>query len=135
MKFKLVENINHPTFLFHGTRHLLDILKSNTLKVGRTYSDGAAVCLTRDFQFAKRFPYILVLNRDLLSMNYKIKLKSDSKNMQNKYARNGLTQSKAEEVILQDITNLDKYIEYIVTDINIPNITTISKEKFIKEIL
>ena len=135
MKFKLVERLNHSNFLFHGTYAIEDILESNKLKLGKRYADGAAVCLSRDYQFVKKFPYIFVLNRDKLQNRYKIHPKSDAKNMRNKYSRNVSTQSKAEEVILQDIVDLDNYIEWIVTDRDLNHPKAITKEKFIKEIL
>ena len=135
MKFRLVEKLNHDTFLYHGTFNIKDILESNSLKVGKQYVDGSAVCLSRDFQFVKNFPFILVLNRDLLKHHYKLIPKSDSKNMRNKFSRNISTQSKAEDVILKDIINLKNYIEYIVTDFDLDYPGVVSKEYFIKEIL
>jgi hypothetical protein len=135
MIFKLEEKINHPTYLFHGTNMLGQILKSNTLMLGNNYGDGRAVCMTRDFNFAKKFKYIIVLNRDKLKQHYKIELKSDSKNMNNKYARNLRTQSKAEEVIKKDITNLLQYVEYIVTDVPVDNKLFVTKKYFMENIL
>lgn len=135
MKFTLVERLNHSNFLFHGTSAINDILTSNTLKVGRSYADGSGVCLSRDYQFVKNFPYILVLNKDKLQTKYKLYPKSDAKNMRNKYSRNIKTQSKAEEMVLQDITNLNNYIEWIISDYELDHPRIITKEKFIKEVL
>lgn len=125
----LLEKIDHPNWLFHGTYSISDILESNCLKLGRSYGSGQAVCLTRSFEFAKRFPYILVLDRDKLRSRYKIKLQSDSKNMKNKFSRNLHTTSKAEEVCETDILNLDKYLVYVVSD-DTSNKNYISKKCF-----
>ena len=104
-------------FLFHGTSNINSILESDTLKLGRRYADGQAVCLTRSFSFASRFDYIIVLDRRKLQNDYSLTLKSDSKNMKNKtFSRITNGQSKAEEVSLRDIQNLHRYIVAIVTD-------------------
>ena len=130
----LFEKIDHPNWLFHGTYNISDILESNCLKLGRSYGSGRAVCLTRSFEFAKRFPYILVLDKDKLRSRYKIKLQSDSKNMKNKFSRNSQPASKAEEVCETDILNLDKYLVYIVSD-DASNENYISKSYFQKNYL
>ena len=104
-------------FLFHGTSNINSILESDTLKLGRRYADGQAVCLTRSFSFASRFDYIIVLDRRKLQNDYSLTLKSDSKNMMHKtFSRITNGQSKAEEVSLRDIQNLHRYIVAIVTD-------------------
>lgn len=104
------------TYLFHGTNNIKPIVETDTLKLGRRYADGQAVCLTRNFEFAKRFDYIIVLDRRKLNNDYSLKLKSDSKNMRNTFSRIINGQSKAEEVSIKDIKNLHRYIVGIVTD-------------------
>lgn len=103
-------------FLFHGTNNIVSILQSDSLKLGRRYADGQAVCLTRNYEFASRFDYVIVLDRKKLHNDYSLKLKSDSKNMKNTFSRITNGQSKAEEVSLKTISDLHKYIVAIVTD-------------------
>ena len=103
-------------FLFHGTNNIVSILQSDSLKLGRRYADGQAVCLTRKYEFASRFDYVIVLDRKKLHNDYSLKLKSDSKNMRNTFSRITNGQSKAEEVSLKTINDLHKYIVAIVTD-------------------
>ncbi len=103
-------------FLFHGTNNIVSILQSDSLKLGRRYADGQAVCLTRNYEFASRFDYVIVLDRKKLQNDYSLKLKSDSKNMKNTFSRITNGQSKAEEVSLKTINDLHKYIVAIVTD-------------------
>lgn len=103
-------------FLFHGTNNIVSILQSDSLKLGRRYADGQAVCLTRNYEFASRFDYVIVLDRKKLHNDYSLKLKSDSKNMRNTFTRVTNGQSKAEEVSLKTINDLHKYIVAIVTD-------------------
>ena len=111
----LDEDISNE-FLFHGTNNIDPILQSDCLKLGRRYADGQAVCLTRNYVFASRFDYVIVLDRKKLHDDYSLKLKSDSKNMKNVFSRITNGQSKAEEVSLKNINNLHKYIVAIVTD-------------------
>ena len=62
MKFKLVESFNYPV-LYHGTYNINEILRDNSLHLGKTYGNlKPAVCLTRDYNFVKnKFPFIIVL--------------------------------------------------------------------------
>lgn len=138
MKFKLVERLNHDTWIYHGTNHISDILQSDKLQLGRQYSAGRAVCFSRDFNFVKRFPYILVVDKNRLHTRYKVIPISDSKNAGYKQSRYIKTPSKAEEVVLTDIIDLHKYIDYIVTDEQLPlnvEIPVVTKKTFESTIL
>ena len=121
----LKENVNHSR-LYHFTdaKTALKIIQDDTLLVGGNYvfnkDKGKCICLSRSFNFIKnrinKGSVIFVLNKDLLQTKYKIIPISDTKNMTNKIAR-FTKDSKAEELIFNNITNLHKYIDKIlVTD-------------------
>ena len=121
----LKENIDHSR-LYHFTdaKTALKIIQDDALLVGGNYvfntDKGKCICLSRSFNFIKsrinKGSVIFVLNKDLLQTKYKIVPISDTKNMTNKRAR-FTTDSKAEELVFSNITNLHKYIDKIlVTD-------------------
>lgn len=126
----LKENVNHSR-LYHFTdaKTALKIIQDDALLVGGNYvfntDKGKCICLSRSFNFIKsrinKGSVIFVLNKDLLQTKYKIVPISDTKNMTNKRARFA-TDSKAEELVFSDITNLHKYIDRILVTDEVYNI-------------
>ncbi len=110
--------------LYHGTtvKNAFLILQEDTLKVGKMYANKEpAVCFTRhlDNINSYKFAAIFVIDRDKLKANYKITPITDYKNVVGdnhgaRYTATDLVQSKAEEVVKQDITNIRKYIKKIL---------------------
>ena len=89
--------------LYHYTEYLLDILNKNTLR--------GPISLTRSRDsFVKVWKGnvpILVLDKDKLRNNYKIRLYQD-------YDDEGRTADEMEEIIDRDVTNLNKYIIKVI---------------------
>ena len=103
---KLEENLNEgPQFgvLYHYTEYLLDILNNNTLRgpISLTRSRDSFVKVWKG-----NIP-ILVLDKDKLRNNYKIRLYQD-------YDDEGRTADEMEEIIDRDVTNLNKYIVKVI---------------------
>lgn len=126
----MTEELNLNNYLYHITNFnaLEGILTQDTLKAGKTHhwkdlqSTGQfrnAVSLTRDLTFSSRYmpssaSVILVLDKDKLISKYKITPVADTANELNPQTGRRAGQSKAEECIYSDITNLHNYLVKIL---------------------
>lgn len=125
--------------LFHATspQSFINIINSNTLRVGRNYAKGANVCLTRSLNFASNLKngtvVVIALDQAALATNYKITPQGDNLNYADiKSARKTGNGNKAEEVLDRDIENIKKYIlgvlVYRVTDKYKTELEKVAKE-------
>lgn len=126
----MTEELNLNNYLYHITNFnaLEGILTQDTLKAGKTHhwkdlqSTGQfrnAVSLTRDLTFSSRYmpssaSVILVLDKDKLISKYKITPVADTANELNPQTGRRVGQSKAEECVYSDITNLHNYLVKIL---------------------
>jgi hypothetical protein len=115
--------------LYHKTAPMnaVEILKSNTLKAGGTYTsnavNGKCICFSRDYNFIKNMPgksaVIFVINKNKLASRYKITPITDYKNFFKPTKTRFKENSKAEEICQQDITDVLNYVDKILVTDNI----------------